>query len=215
MLRRVIQLTVITIAIAFTGQAYAEEADWGVFYNMGVGAFGKKGHEFGRAGGGGYSGCTFSVAGLPGDAPLCVKPFNEHSGGLTVLSDGTVRVDGHLVVSGQKRFAVRHPEDPHREISYVSLEGPEAGTYIRGTAEMSGGRVAIELPEHFGLVTSEDALTVSVTPVGMWLELYVVEKSATRIVIEEAKGKTGRFDYLVQGIRKGHEGFQAISSVQN
>jgi len=45
---------------------------------------------------------------------------------------------------------------------------------------------------------------------GKGLQLYVVERSTTRIVVREASGKDGRFDYLVQGVRKGYEDYQAI-----
>ena len=119
-------------------------------------------------------------------------------------------VTGTLQVWGLKQFVQLDPHDPTREIAYVSLEGPEAGTYIRGTAQLVDGEAVIELPEHFSLVTSEKGLTVQLTPLGEWLQLYVMERSTTRIVVREANGKDGRFDYLVQGVRKGYEDYQAV-----
>ena len=68
----------------------------------------------------------------------------------------------------------------------------------------------IELPEHFALVTAEQGLTVQLTPIGEWLQLYVVELSPHRLVVREAQGKAGKFFYLIQGIRRGYEGFQAV-----
>jgi len=116
----------------------------------------------------------------------------------------------NLEATGTKNFVQPHPTDPTKEIVYVSLEGPEAGTYIRGTAELVDGEAVIELPEHFGLVTSDEGLTVQLTPLGGWLQLYVVERSPRRLVVREANGKDGRFDYLVQGVRRGYEGHQVI-----
>jgi hypothetical protein len=122
--------------------------------------------------------------------------------------------NGDMEVRGQKRFVQDYPGDPTKEIVYVSLEGPEAGTYIRGTAQLQNGEAVIELPEHFGLVTNDEGLTVQLTPLGEWLQLYVIEKSAKRIVVREANGKSGRFDYLVMGVRKGYEHHQVIRPKQ-
>jgi len=121
-----------------------------------------------------------------------------------------VYVEGDLSCSGTKPFVIPHPEDASKEIVYTAVEGPEAGTYIRGTAELVEGEAVIWLPEHFGLVTSPEGLTVSLAPVGEWLQLYVAEKSPGRLAVREASGKGGRFDYLVQGVRKGYENYQVI-----
>lgn len=118
--------------------------------------------------------------------------------------------NGDLRVGGLKKFIQAHPTDPTKEIAYVSLEGPEAGTYTRGTVQLVNGEAVIMLPDHFAIVTSEEGLTVQLTPVGEWLQLYVVEKSTTKLVIKEAQGKNGKFDYLVQGVRKGYENYQPV-----
>jgi hypothetical protein len=118
---------------------------------------------------------------------------------------GDALVQGDLFVTGTKQFVHQHPIDSSKEVVYVSLEGPEAGTYVRGTAELLDGRAEIALPEHFALVTSEEGCTVQLTPIGKWLQLYVVEKSVSRIVVQEATGRNGQFDYFVQGVRSGYE----------
>jgi hypothetical protein len=118
----------------------------------------------------------------------------------------------NLTVWGIKFFVQDHPSDPTKVIAYAALEGPEAGTYVRGTAQLANGEATIELPESFRLVTGEQGLTVQVTPLEECNGLYVVEKSPQRIVVRELSGGRGnaRFDYLVQGIRVGQEGFQPI-----
>ena len=40
--------------------------------------------------------------------------------------------------NGAKYFVEPHPTDPTKMIKYVSLEGPESGTYFRGRASSSG-----------------------------------------------------------------------------
>jgi hypothetical protein len=124
--------------------------------------------------------------------------------------DGDLRVEGDLFKGGTNHFIEDHPQDPAKEIVYASLEGPEAGTYIRGTAQLVNGEAVINLPEHFSLVTSDEGLTVQLTPAGEWLQLYVVKKSTQRIIIHEVNDKNGQFDYLVQGVRKGYENHQVI-----
>jgi hypothetical protein len=132
------------------------------------------------------------------------------SGGVSV--SGGLTVEGDLKVTGTKFFVHAHPTDPTLVIAYASLEGPEAGTYIRGTAQLSGGVAVIELPEYFALVTSEEGLTAQVTPLEECNGLYVAEKSPQRIVVKELMGgkSNARFDYLVQGVRKGYEDFVPV-----
>jgi hypothetical protein len=124
-------------------------------------------------------------------------------------------INGDLDVTGTKSFVMPDPTDPTKEIYYACLEGPESGTYVRGTAEVVDGTAVITLPEHFAKVTADEkeSLTVTVTPYGAPLQLYVVEKGTSQIVVGEAAGKSGTFDYLVQGKRKGYEDFQVVRDV--
>jgi hypothetical protein len=124
--------------------------------------------------------------------------------------NGNVQIDGNLRATGAKFFVQRHPKDPTKEILFAALEGPEVGVYIRGEAQLQDGQAVIALPEEFGLVTDEAGLTVQLTPVGEWLQLYVVELSPQKLVVREAQGKSGKFFYLVQGVRKGFESFQPV-----
>jgi hypothetical protein len=130
--------------------------------------------------------------------------------GFAGIFQGNVNISGNLSVGGQKGFVQEHPTDPTKQIVYVSLEGGEAGTYTRGTWKLENGKALIELPEHFGLVTSEDDLTIQLTPRGEWLQLYVVRLTTRQVVVQEAQGKSGQFDYLIQGVRKGYEHHEVI-----
>jgi len=125
-----------------------------------------------------------------------------------------VEVFGNLNVHGTKAFRMPHPDNPGLDIVYAALEGPEAGTYVRGTAELENGEAVILLPDHFAIATEAEGVTVQLTPLGNWLQLYVVEKSPTQIVVREVTGKSGQFDYFVQGVRKGYADFQVIQAHQ-
>lgn len=86
-------------------------------------------------------------------------------------------------------------------------EGDEVGTYTRGTARLSGGEAWVELGETFEWVTNPDlGLTVHLTPVGSWSQLYVAERSTSRLLVRSAGGDpNAQFDYVVMGLRIGFE----------
>jgi hypothetical protein len=149
-----------------------------------------------------------------GEGPLIAEMvIKRGTGNVGIgMTNPTVKLDvaGDIHKTGTVSFVQPHPTDPTKEIVYVSLEGPEAGTYIRGTAQLVNGEAVISLSEHFSLVTNDEGLTVQLTPVGEWLQLYVVEKGTQRVIVREANGKNGQFDYLIQGVRKGYENHQVI-----
>jgi hypothetical protein len=191
-------------------QDHLQSDDYQYHKHLSVGSFMETGRQLGFAGGIGFSGTTLSVHGLPGETPFMVKESTGRSG-LTIRSDGNVYIDRDLIVYGQKRFVTLHPKDTNKIISYVALEGPEAGTYIRGTAELIDGQAIIEFPEHFKLTTSKDGITIQLTPLNTYMQLYVIEKSPERIIVNEVSGKSGQFDYFVNGVRLGYEDLEVIS----
>ena len=125
------------------------------------------------------------------------------NGGVTVT--GNLAITGDITASGVKNFAVPDPADSQRAIYFTALEGPEAGTYFRGTAKLKEGEAVIELPGYFARVTEPERLTVQLTLLGHWGQIYVAEKSLERLVIRAAPGTPDlELDFLVQGVRKGY-----------
>jgi hypothetical protein len=125
-------------------------------------------------------------------------------------SQQTVTINGNLQCTGVKNFVQPHPSNPGQEVVFTALEGSEAGVYCRGRGKVVDGTARIALPEAFRLVASVEDLTAHLTPRGSWLQLYVAALDANSIVIEEAQGKSGEFDYVVHGIRKGYEQQESI-----
>lgn len=121
-------------------------------------------------------------------------------------------VEGNLTASGTKNFIQEHPTNPDKAIVYTALEAGEAGTYTRGSGTLVKGRVIIDLPEHFGLVTNNEGLTVQVTPTGPCNGLYVASKSNDRIEVVELAGGASNtsFDWIIYGVRKGYENYEVI-----
>ena len=115
-----------------------------------------------------------------------------------------VYYNGGLGGFGTKSFLEPHPSDPERIVRYYSLEGPESGTYCRGSAATSGGVAVLELPDTFRWVTDVEGLTVQVTPTGAdFVQVRVEKKEIDRVVVRTSKDTT--FDWVVQGIRRAYK----------
>ncbi|MDQ7007230.1 MAG: hypothetical protein Q9Q40_08350 [Acidobacteriota bacterium] len=115
--------------------------------------------------------------------------------------------------NGAKNFVQNHPYDPTRKIVYTSLEGNEAGTYVRGSARLVDGAVRIPLDETFAWVTNPDVgLTVQLTPRGRSCILYVtaVGTEMLEVLSDDPACAGAAFDYLVQGLRIGFEGIPVV-----
>jgi len=160
----------------------------------------------------GVKGFSINSTGVFGESDSGIGVFGESHGGFAGQFDGNVQVNGNLTVTGTgtKAFVQAHPTDPDKEIVYVTLEGGEAGTYVRGSGQLQSGKAVLALPEHFRLVTATEGLTVQLTPRGEWLQLYVVELDTAQLVVREAQGRSGTFDYLIQGVRRGYEQHEVI-----
>jgi len=126
-------------------------------------------------------------------------------------STGAVTVSGNFTVTGVKNFAMPDPADGSKAIYFTSLEGPEAGTYYRGTAKTVNGEAVVKLPGYFSRITEAERMTVQLTPIGAFGQVYVASRTPEEIVIKTAKGADDvEFDYFVQGIRKGYLDYQTV-----
>ncbi len=120
-----------------------------------------------------------------------------------------VSYTGGLGGSGMKSFYEPHPTDPEKVIRYVSLEGPEAGTYFRGTARIVQGQAVITVPEDFRIVTDEEGLTVQLTPVGSSANMWIASEDLNQITVRSSKDVA--FHYLVQGVRRNYKDFEVVA----
>lgn len=111
-----------------------------------------------------------------------------------------------LAVAG-KGFDIPHPTKPdtHR-LRYICLEGPEVGTYLRGKLKDSN---VIELPEYWteNFIDTE-SITVNLTPVGSFQELFVKEIVGTKIIVGNNSGNQINCNYTVFAERKLNDKLQ-------
>jgi hypothetical protein len=117
---------------------------------------------------------------------------------------------GDIGATGTKHFLDPHPTDATKEIAYVSLEGPEAGTYFRGRAKFQNGMARIPVPEHFRFVTDPEGLTVQITPIGAMASFAVLKMDLNEIVVQASRNV--EFSYLVQGVRATFKDVSPIRS---
>jgi len=121
-----------------------------------------------------------------------------------------VFAEGQIGATGTKAFIEPHPTDATREIAYVALEGPEAGTYFRGRGKIHNGTGFIEVPESFRLVSDEEGLTVQITPVGQVANVAVVSFDLNSVVVRSSV-KELEFFYVVNGVRKAFKDWEVIT----
>ena len=130
-------------------------------------------------------------------------------GGTVVIGGGEIFINGipwnsyvvkKLAIAG-KGFDIPHPTKPdtHR-LRYICLEGPEVGTYLRGKLKDSN---VIELPEYWteSFIDTE-SITVNLTPVGSFQELFVKEIVGTKIIVGNNSGNQINCNYTVFAERK-------------
>jgi len=130
--------------------------------------------------------------------------------------NGYTWVGGNFHVVGHKSFIHPHPTDDSKLVKYVAIESGEVLTLARGTAKTVNGQATIELPEHFSLVTSNDApITVILTPKGAPVLLYTKDSNREKIVVamkpsDFSEFKDVEFSFQVTGVRDGFEKMEVV-----
>jgi hypothetical protein len=115
---------------------------------------------------------------------------------------------GNFQALGSKSFVEPHALDPSKEINYISLEGPESGTYFRGKGKFERGMAVISVPEHFRLITDQDGLSVQITPIGAMATVAVVSVDLNQVVVQSSRNV--EFFYTVNGIRKAFKNHNPV-----
>lgn len=84
-------------------------------------------------------------------------------------------------ISSKKGFDIPHPLKNDHRLRYICVEGPAAEVYLRGFLKESN---VIELPEYWKNLVDVETIGVTLTPIGVYQELYVdkIEWGKTIIV---------------------------------
>jgi len=123
--------------------------------------------------------------------------MNFNAGTITGTAGSVINVDTLNGVT--KNFDITHPTkgEPHR-LRYSVLEGPEIGVYVRG--RLTNNNI-IELPYYWVDLVHEDSITVTLTSIGSYQNLYVISTSPKIITIGSENGNIDCY-YVVYGERK-------------
>jgi hypothetical protein len=121
-----------------------------------------------------------------------------------VYSLGNAGISGNLAVTGNfssanKFFVEPHPSDASKEIRYVSLEGPHAEVYFRGTAQVASGISRIEIPQDFRFVADAATYSTLVTPLGGMATVAVLSEGPEGVVVQASRDV--RVHYVVYAER--------------
>jgi hypothetical protein len=119
----------------------------------------------------------------------------------TLEGNNTARLQNFQSIQATvKNFDIEHPtkKNPWR-LRYSSLEGPEAGVYLRGKVE---GENVIILPEYWKDLVDQDTITVSITPVSSYANYYVSSIDEDKIIIGQQGDGIFNFHYVIMGERK-------------
>lgn len=107
--------------------------------------------------------------------------------------------NGDGIFFAKKPFDIPHPTKDGWRLRHVCIEGPTADVYVRGKLNNSN---IIELPEYWRKLVDPETITVNLTPVGTYQELYVDKiEWGTKILIKNNCGSGVNCYYTVYGER--------------
>jgi hypothetical protein len=102
-------------------------------------------------------------------------------------------------INTKKPFDIPHPTKEGWRLRHVCIEGPTADVYVRGKLENSN---IIELPEYWRKLVDPETITVNLTPIGTYQELYVDKiEWGVRVVIKNNSSSAINCYYTVYGER--------------
>jgi len=112
-----------------------------------------------------------------------------------VTVSGNTTITGHLSAAS-KSFLIDHPTQIGKKLQYGSLEGPEHGVFVRGKTNEN----IINLPNYWASLVDENSISVNLTPIDVFSNIYVVEYNNRRVVTDGNNGNY--YFYTVYGERK-------------
>lgn len=102
-----------------------------------------------------------------------------------------INPDIAAALATKKGFDLKHPTKEGHRLRYVCTETPEAGVYIRGKSTSE----VIELPDYWKDFVHEDSITVNLTPVKCFQQLYVQRIEDNKIYVGGGMPINGVLEY--------------------
>lgn len=92
--------------------------------------------------------------------------------------------NGKHKLSAKKNFDIPHPTKEGWRLTHSCLEGPEAAVYVRGKLINTN---IIKLPEYWEKLVDPNTITISVTPIGSYQNIFVKYFDSKEVVLESAE----------------------------
>jgi hypothetical protein len=118
--------------------------------------------------------------------------------GVTVTRLDVTNSTQFAAIATKKSFDIDHPTKDGWRLRHISVESPQAEVYVRGKI---GGTI-IELPDYWRGLVDEESITVTLTPLNGWQELYVKEIRDNKIHIRNNTCGAIYCSYVVYAERK-------------
>lgn len=133
-------------------------------------------------------------------APISGKTYANY---VDFNSSVTTLNKTYAIAISKKSFDIPHPTKENHRLRYVCLEGPGAEVYVRGKLD---GNNVIELPEYWKGLVDPDSITVQLTPIGSFQELFYEEVEwCSTIKVTNSAGGPIKCSYTVFGERNDVE----------
>ena len=135
----------------------------------------------------------------------------------TIISNGAFSQNGTFTLPGipdaasaiaantrKKSFDIPHPNKEGWRLRHVCVEGPEDGPiYVRGKLD---GKSIIELPDYWKGLIDEDSITVNLTPIGSFQELFVEDiQWGKNVIVKNSAGGAVKCFYQIWANRLSDE----------
>lgn len=137
---------------------------------------------------------AYNAAPIIGDAPFRTPDYKS---AMTTLNRT------FKIAISKKSFDIQHPTKKDHRLRYICLEGPAAEVYVRGTLVNEN---VINLPDHWRGLVDQETIGVSLTPIGVYQELFVEKiEYGSRIIIKNNAGGPINCYYTITAERKDVE----------
>ena len=101
----------------------------------------------------------------------------------TLDVSGSVNIDGTLYAQA-KSFQIPHPTKEGKKLVYGALEGEENAVYKRG--ELLDSNI-IELPDYWTKLIDEKSITINITPIGKFQDIFIEKIENNKIYLKQSK----------------------------
>ena len=118
-----------------------------------------------------------------------------------IVTVSQVVYNGPTGPTGAKSFIIDHPTDNNKYLIHSCLEGPEAGVYYRGEAEMKNGQIEIELPNYVSHISKEFTVHVSHIYTGFFCYLSTSQIVNNKFTVYSSVQEPVKFYWHVYGKR--------------